>query len=221
MFGRRIISAALAVGASAALALGSSGVARASDITGVSDLLIVTGTAVINGDGALGTTAGSCADAPDLLGGETVAHVDASGGCGAFTFSSSACAGVSQSVPPSLSEIGTCSATASGNFKNIICGTGSASGSVTITGNESATATFNIIFVGTIGVLRGGSTDTSGDEAGESDDQLVGVVQLGPAQGGGPLPDGPPDCTSAFTITSATVAFDLPVTLPNPTPSPF
>lgn len=206
MVGRQLLSGGLACAAAVAVALVSSPIAHAD--TGLSDAFVILGTAAIYGDGAVGVTAGTCPDPADVLGGEATAHVDLMGGCGSFTFSTSACAMWSDGDPVLPLETGVCSAAVSATFANTVCGTGGAIGSASLTGPENATATFAIAFVGTVVVLTGTATDTSGDGAGQSDDSLVGVVQLGPAQGGGPLPDGPLDCTSAITVTLAATAYD-------------
>lgn len=110
------------------------------------------------------------------------------GGTGTFCFSSTdnapvpgVCEGVSTDTTPA--EIGACTITASGNYSNTVCGTGSASGSASIVelaDNQADTETFSITFASGLGVVTGGAT---------------GVVQLLPTS-----PATPPACVSGFTV---------------------
>jgi len=98
---------------------------------------------------------------------------------------------------------GGCSvAVTSGTFANLVCGTGSATGTGTITGPDgTTTGLFAISFYGTIGIV-------TGSNGGEN---IYGVVQLAPPASAN-LPDAPNgtdiDCTRGFTATGAIVAFE-------------
>jgi hypothetical protein len=101
------------------------------------------------------------------------------GGSGSYSFSSDVCVFVStDAFPP---EFGTCGTTSSGTYSNIVCGTGSASGSATFTEADGGSDTFSytITFVAGVGVLQGGAT---------------GVVVIIPTGLGAPS-----SCVTAFT----------------------
>ncbi len=167
----------------------------------ISDVVAFTGLATItndNGNSALGVPCASTTPEPD-----GPAAVDLVGCGGSFQFGSAICEGVSDSTDgDGVEPPGGCSVTANGNFENLVCGTGFVQGTnVTITGFESYTGPFGLVFVGTIGVLTANLSDN---------DYAVGVVQLGPpTTPPSPNPADPTDCTTGFTVTGVAVAFDL------------
>jgi hypothetical protein len=112
--------------------------------------------------------------------------VQATGGTGSYSFVSDVCAGVSLDATPP--EAGTCSITSSGTYSNIVCGTGSASGSATATENVDGAAdtfSYTITFVAGVGVIQGGAT---------------GVVLIVPTGLGAPS-----SCVTAFTPVGVAV----------------
>jgi hypothetical protein len=116
------------------------------------------------------------------------------GGGGAFTFSSSMCEVVSASGgAPAPSG---CSANASGDYGNIVCGTGNATGSGSLSENGGETYTsplFTIQFFSGVGVLSGLAEET--DSSGTTSRPLSGVVVLIPTPAVPPLGD----CVENFT----------------------
>jgi hypothetical protein len=168
----------------------------------ISDVLAFSGQAVITSDNAAGLIAPCLSAEPD-----NPPEVDIVGCGGTFGFTTTACAGVSDPDPdlpaiPSTVEAGLCSIAATGSFQNLICGTGTVQGAVTITGGADAgeAGTFGIVFAATVGVVTGYI----------SGDYVVGVVQLGPPLAVPPPPNpNDPDCTGGFTVTSVDLAFDL------------
>ncbi len=149
--------------------------ARAAD----GDTIALTGTATITSDGA--------GDLPDVLSAsEKHPSVDLVLGTGGFGFASSICEGASTD-----DGVGACAVTANGGFSNIVCGTGTASGTANVTGVDSGTVTFTIVFVGGQGVLLGAGLNDGGT--------FVGAVEL---TANGVPADGPLDCADGFTITA-------------------
>jgi len=115
--------------------------------------------------------------------GSLTPSVQLSGGTGSFTFGSIACAAASVAVnadgdtPDAEAEA--CVIAASGTYANMICGTGTADGSATITGTigvelENTTVNFHIMFTAGVGILTG----TAGDG-----DMAIGVVDIIPSGG--------------------------------------
>lgn len=91
--------------------------------------------------------------------GSLVPPVQAVGGGGSFTFASKTCEAVDTDHGPQA-----CTITASGTYTNIVCGTGTANGTATVTSaGETETISFSITFVGGQGKLTGTTSD--GDAA--------------------------------------------------------
>jgi len=181
---------------------------------GFSDLVAFHGTATITGNTGQGTV-------PDSCSGNFVCGV---GGTGTYTFSSDLCVGVSDgpevgispAPPPPVPGLGPCAVSATGPFQNIVCGTGSAQGTASITeADEVDSVSFGIIFVAGLGVTAGNGGPSIGDSGvgpvpAPSED-FVGVVILI----AGPMGTATANqCVSGFGILSADVALDLPVAVP-------
>lgn len=108
------------------------------------------------------------------------------------------------SAPPPSASVG-CQINASGSYSNIVCGTGTATGSATLTANPPAiegvgasvdvTVNFDILFVGGVGVVTGA---TSAGTLGV----VAGVVVLTPLGSSVPPPAG--SCVSSFTVVGVT-----------------
>lgn len=110
------------------------------------------------------------------------------GGGGAYTFNSLLCVG----AYVNSTSAGACVITSSGTYSNIVCGTGSASGSATVTwtgpiGSGSETVSYGITFVAGVGVMTGGA------------DGAVVIVATGSG-----LPD-TSQCVTQFTVVGASV----------------
>ncbi len=128
------------------------------------------------------------ADAAAYVGATTsLTPVQLVGGSGGYSFSSIVCAGVSSDV-----DAGLCTLTSTGSYVNIVCGTGTVSGSVTTGEPDGAsdTAGISIIFVAGVGV----ATTTSGGTGG-------GVAILLDTQ---PSTDGS-HCSNGFNVVGAAV----------------
>jgi hypothetical protein len=144
------------------------------------------------------------------------------GGSGTYSFSTSGsplpslCVNVLEEdvLDEAEAAVGTVSISASGGYDNILCGTGNAGGSATLTGTvlaginqdgdlspepSSATADYHILFAGGQGVLTGTFTD------GEDTGILAGYVNIVPD----PLTPGNGNCiggpVKAFRVTGAFV----------------
>jgi hypothetical protein len=136
-------------------------------------------------------------------------YVCVMGGSGTFNFSSSACAGVSdgEPVPEALAA---CSISVTGGtFQNVVCGTGHAGGTATITGEPEGpeNASFDIDFAATVGVTFGILTETNPPPT--TTEPFYGVVQIGPNPNT-PAPDPTVgQCASGFSVTGAIVAIDV------------
>ena len=106
------------------------------------------------------------------------------GGVGTFCISSTICINFSSDdVPP----VGGCHMTASGTYTNTVCGTGSASGSASLTedGFGGETVSFGVVLIAGVGVVTGGAD---------------GVVVLVPTGTGAPA-----NCATGFAVTGADV----------------
>jgi hypothetical protein len=122
-----------------------------------------------------------------------------SGGGGPFSFATSAplgctAAGVVNNAPVA----GACTISASGSFTNVVCGTGTAAGTATVTTSAGAvTVNFQIVFAGTVGVLLPGTVPPTGAAT-------AGVVQITANNPQIPNPAAPGDgvCTTGFTVSS-------------------
>ena len=75
-----------------------------------------------------------------------------------------------------LPEAGTCGISSSGTYTNIVCGTGTATGSASVTGPEGYGINYTITFVAGLGVLLGSGADTDGGNNGTD----VGIVDIAP-----------------------------------------
>jgi hypothetical protein len=107
-----------------------------------------------------------------------------------FTFSGTAtCAGVNVSATPIPAVIppGTYNISASGEFANLVCGTGTATGTATLSGGVAPNAvaistTFGLVFVGGVGELSiavtGGSINSGTDPINSGSG--IGVVDIIP-----------------------------------------
>jgi hypothetical protein len=103
-----------------------------------------------------------------------------------------------------------CSVSSSGVYFNVVCGTGTASGSATITAGTplvnvgstpvpTSVSSYTIVFVGGVGVLVTTSINFSSGPSGDG----AGVVVLLPADTGN-APGGP--CVKNFSVVSAVAA---------------
>ncbi len=172
---------------------------------GFSDLVAFEGTATI-------TAGGPGAPVPPGCPGTYVCVV---GGSGAYTFASDLCVGASDSeaTPPVPETSTSCRVAASGSFQNVVCATGAAQGTATITeADETDSVNFGIIFVGGVGVVAGNGGPSISDSDGSIED-FLGVVLLvfNPGTQGDPTQN---QCVNGFRIVSADVALDLPVAVP-------
>lgn len=100
---------------------------------------------------------------------------------GSYTFGSAICAGASVDTAPAGAQAGTCVIASSGTFHNIVCGTGSAAGTATVSAGgllpsaeQTETITYSITFVAGVGLLTGSSSDG---------DTTAGVVSIIPTGG--------------------------------------
>jgi len=140
--------------------------------------------------------------------GTAAANVAAVGGSGTYSFAGSTLACDVASDPGDASDLPSlhdCSQniTSNGSFTNIVCGTGTATGSTTLTPEpgESATIHYTIVFVGGVGVLV--ADPTTSTWTGEA-----AVVGGGPVLLTG-LGGDETDCVdgvAGFNITGAAVA---------------
>jgi hypothetical protein len=133
------------------------------------------------------------------------------GGFGSWSFASGlACVVVSASGTggeagertPDVEASHSCSATASGQYFNVVCGTGVAGGSGSMSegeGSDTYTASaFDIAFFAGVGVLQGQATESEADGGGAAGAQpLYGLVVL--------VPDAVPpadQCTDSFAAVA-------------------
>lgn len=140
------------------------------------------------------------------------------GGTGSYSFSSGACsfpgsaqlgctaAGTATTASPPVGA-GTCDISASGTYVNIVCGTGTTGGGLTVM-SDTATASpgnvvgsvdtvgtrYGILFVAGIGLIRGQVTSSNHLPAGSN---LAGFAQIIPTGG---------DCLTGVTTFLATGA---------------
>jgi hypothetical protein len=131
-------------------------------------------------------------------------------GTGTYSFSTGAplgCTGISADAPSEvLADVeapASCSISSSGNFTNIVCGTGLAVGTATLAeaGSDTYNFSYTIVFVAGVGVLAGTATEVGGDVAPGA---VAGVVQITPtALETGNIPGG--ECTPGFTVSSVSV----------------
>jgi len=125
-----------------------------------------------------------------VFSGSANAAVLLSGGGGTFSFSTGAPLGCT-AVDPDDGVVASCTINASGSFTNIVCGTGSASGTATISdpSDGGVTVTFSITFVAGVGVLTGSAQGGP----------VAGAVLI---TANSPQTDGV-HCTNGFTVNSA------------------
>jgi len=133
------------------------------------------------------------------------------GGGGNFSFASSTCTLASASglggeagepTPDAeLPPTSTCSVNASGTYANIVCGTGIAAGTGSLTegaGSDSYAAQFSIFFTAGVGTLLGVATESEPDGGGVAGAQpVVGTAVLIPEVD--PLPPAGM-CFDQFTV---------------------
>jgi hypothetical protein len=196
---RSKIAALATVGFGAALGLTTT-VGQAQEAPVFSDALAFLGTATI-----VGPTTGPLGCAVTVA---APAYVCIVGGTGGYSFASNTCVGVSDTEVSAA-----CTVSSTGRYQNIVCGTGGAQGTATITeADETDNVTYGIIFVGGVGVVAGNAGPSIGDPAGNFED-FAGVVLLllNPGTQGNPALN---QCVDGFQIASADVALDLPVALP-------
>ncbi|HEV7680205.1 MAG TPA: hypothetical protein VGQ42_16710 [Candidatus Dormibacteraeota bacterium] len=132
--------------------------------------------------------------------GSASATVDWVGGAGSFSFATSAplgctAAGVVNNTPVA----GACTISASGTFVNVVCGTGTATGSATVTtSGGTVTVGFQIVFVATVGLIL-----PTVPPAGV----VAGVVQI--TANSPQVPTATPPtfgvCTNGFTVSSVSL----------------
>jgi len=123
------------------------------------------------------------------------------GGGGTYAFTTGTLLG--QGVGPKICiEAGSggantsCTINSTGAYVNVVCGTGLASGSATVTGTPNITiSSYDIAFVAGVGVLAGTTTPLGA---------VAGVVDITPADTGGTPPTGP--CVHNFNVLGAAVA---------------
>jgi hypothetical protein len=139
-----------------------------------------------------------------ITSGSCGSYVCLSGGGGTFNFTSLACVYVSDvdvTVPPidGTDPAGTCTVTVNGGvYNNVVCGTGTASGTAVITGEGTNNDPFFIDFVATVGVVWG--TDAG--------DPFYGAVLIGGSPFGTPGDPTAMQCVNGFSVTGAIVALD-------------
>jgi hypothetical protein len=145
------------------------------------------------------------ADAAVLLGETTtLTQVQLVGGSGSYTFDTTHfegqaghCVGVVSTDGPEVAA--SCSIGSTGGYTNIVCGTGTASGSVTLSeADGSDTYGIGIIFVAGLGVV------TSPGLPAVPNGGLVGVVQLLPSVDA-PVAS-PPGCVNAFSVAGVGIS---------------
>jgi hypothetical protein len=172
---------------------------HAQELPQPSDLLAFNGQATIISD--------SDGDTPsvDLVGGSGTYSFDTqpTGFCVGYSDAAEVGVTVGSTSGPAGCRVTVSSAT--GAFTNTVCGTGTAGGTANISGADTATSTFNITFVATIGVVTGSTSDANDPEP---QDQLVGVAQIGPPLNPRIPPDDTGDCASGFTSTVVIVSLE-------------
>lgn len=137
-------------------------------------------------------------------------------GGGSFSFSSTVCAMSSVNAPPEATETepplpgvldaepnATCTAMASGSYGNLVCGTGIAAGSGTLTeGSGSDTYSiveFEVSFFAGVGLLAGEAYESESDGGGlAGQSRIAGEVDIVPVP---PLP-GAPACASNLDVAA-------------------
>ena len=131
------------------------------------------------------------------------------GGSGGFTFSTSAPLGCTEvikvnepPIPPAVSLAQACTISAAGNFMNIVCGTGLAGGTATVSdATQTITVNFVIVFVGGVGLLLPGAVPLP-TSPGASAALTAGVVVITPNSLQTPGTNPSATCTFGFTVNS-------------------
>jgi hypothetical protein len=129
---------------------------------------------------------------------------------GTYTFSGGCIAGASTDIPTDLPEVATsCNISSSGTYLNLICGTGTASGTSTVSSAADGTVSgaYTIVFVAGFGVLQNaliGNPPTTPNPGLSPEGAAVGVVDIVPsnATSGGCVTA----AVSTFTVTGFTLA---------------
>jgi hypothetical protein len=142
----------------------------------------------------------------------TVHGVEAQGGSGTFNFNSLACAYVSSPlewVQPGLPTAdldaaesqGLCTVTLTGGqFVNVVCGTGTASATAVVAGEQTNDDRFFIDFVATVGIAWGNA----------GGDPFCGVVLLAASTFDTPGDPTANQCVNSFDVVASTLVLDLP-----------
>jgi hypothetical protein len=108
------------------------------------------------------------------------------GGSGVYSYASTVCADVN--LTP---QAGVCSAASGGTYTNIVCGTGTMSGTQTVTvAGNSVTVSYNITYMAGVGIITGPGPSVP----------PIGVVVLA-ATG----PSSPPNCTTQYTLAELVI----------------
>lgn len=96
-------------------------------------------------------------------------------------------------------EAGQCSINSSGTYTNIVCGTGTATGTAAVSGPEGYGINYTITFVAGLGVLLGSGADTDGGASGTD----VGIVDIAPNTDNHAVPPPPTSnaCVTDFLAT--------------------
>jgi hypothetical protein len=129
---------------------------------------------------------------------------------GTFGFGGGCLAGASTDLPPTLPEVATtCTITSSGTYLDVVCGTGTATGTSTISSDADGVVTgaYTIVFVAGVGVLQNallGNPPTSPNPGLSPEGAAIGVIDIVPtnaASGGCVI--APVD---SFNVTGLTLA---------------
>ena len=128
------------------------------------------------------------------------------GGSGGFTFSTSAPLGCTEVVKattaPSVAVLQSCTITAAGTFINVVCGTGLAGGTATVSdAQQTLSVNFVIVFVGGVGLLLPGAVPLP-TSPGASAATTAGVVVITPNSLQTPGTNPSATCTFGFTVNS-------------------
>jgi hypothetical protein len=146
------------------------------------------------------TTSLTCATGPvPAVNCPTGVGIAVVGGHGTYNFSTSA----SSAIPVTCTvedtdrdgDGGACSITSNGTYTNVVCGTGLASGSATITNNAnpsiSVSIGYTIVFAAGLGVIEGSAAESDGGSG-----PVLGVVDIRPEGTGGTSGV----CTTGFSV---------------------
>jgi hypothetical protein len=188
---RRALALAGSLGL-AAIAFSFSNVGVRADTTTASDHISFAGFASITTD--------SDADTP--------AAVDITGGSGSFGFASTAatCLSDNEGTTPETRMYTErnpgCSFSGTGTYTNVMCGTGTASGTANITGGtETGTVNFSIAFTDTIGTITGTSSMTGPDDlSADTEPITMASSKVIITAGKNPGINDTGDCANGFTF---------------------